>query len=399
MEAAELIDLVSRGEDSHLQFKANLTNPEGTAAELVAFSNSGGGRILIGVSDDGTINGLSADDVRRLNQLISNVASQNVRPAINPVTENVTHPNGLVLIVTVPPGISPPYMDNNGVTWVKNGSDKRKATSREEVQRIFQRAGLLHADETPVRGLSASDIDMPTFERFFSDVYGESLDEQSLPLPQILKNMNLMDEDTENLNLAGALLFAKTPQFRLPTFIIKAVAFVGNDIEGQNYIDSRDISGRFADVFQQARGFLLANTRAEQRGQSFNSVGVPEVPAIVWEELLANALIHRDYFVSAPIRLLVFENRVEIISPGHLPNNLTIKNIKAGNSNIRNPILASFAAKTLPYRGLGTGILRSLKAYPHIEFIDDREGNLFTVIVHRSPGTLPDSGGASETLT
>ncbi|MDB5694430.1 MAG: ATP-dependent helicase RecG, partial [Alphaproteobacteria bacterium] len=74
---------------------------------------------------------------------------------------------------------------------------------------------------------------------------------------------------------------------------------------------------------------------------------------------------------------LVFSNRVEIISPGRLPNNLTIANVKAGNSNIRNPILASFAAKLLPYRGLGSGVLRAIKAYPDIDLIDDREANLF----------------------
>lgn len=92
-----------------------------------------------------------------------------------------------------------------------------------------------------------------------------------------------------------------------------------------------------ADVFQQTLGFIVANTRAAQGEQGFNSQGQPEIPRIVWEELVANALIHRDYFVSAPIRVLVFADRVEIISPGHLPNNLTIENIKAGNSNMRNP--------------------------------------------------------------
>jgi ATP-dependent DNA helicase RecG len=80
--------------------------------------------------------------------------------------------------------------------------------------------------------------------------------------------------------------------------------------------------------------------------------------------------------------VLVFADRVEIISPGHLPNNLTVENIKAGNSNMRNPILASFAAKLLPYR-LGSGLLRALRAWPNIELIDDRAGNLFRVIVAR----------------
>ncbi|WP_228999543.1 ATP-binding protein [Photorhabdus aegyptia] len=87
--------------------------------------------------------------------------------------------------------------------------------------------------------------------------------------------------------------------------------------------------------------------------------------------------------MSAPVKVLVFADRIEIISPGHLPNNLTIENIKMGNSNIRNPILASFASKVLPYRGLGSGIKRAIKAYPDIELIDNREGNTFKAIISR----------------
>jgi len=112
---------------------------------------------------------------------------------------------------------------------------------------------------------------------------------------------------------------------------------------------------------------------------------VSEIPQIVFEELLVNALIHRDYFISAVIRIFIFDDRIEIISPGHLPNNLTIEKIRTGNSNIRNPILASFVAKKLlPYRGLGSGIRRSLEEWPHIEFIDDRDGCTFKAIVHRT---------------
>ena len=77
------------------------------------------------------------------------------------------------------------------------------------------------------------------------------------------------------------------------------------------------------------------------------------------------------------------DDRIEIISPGCLPNNLTVLNIKNGNSNIRNPILTSFATKILPYRGLGNGIRRALKEYPRIEFHNDHEGNAFKVILAR----------------
>lgn len=169
--------------------------------------------------------------------------------------------------------------------------------------------------------------------------------------------------------------------------MIKAVAFYGTDITDEQYIDSRDITGKLSEMFAQALSFCMMNIRYLQNNQGFNSIGEPEIPKIVFEELfeelLANALVHRDYFVSAPIRLLIFSDRVEIISPGHLPNNLTIENIKMGNSNIRNPILASFASKLLPYRGLGSGILRALKAYPDIELIDDRDSNLFKAVIKR----------------
>ena len=391
METTELIDLLSRGEDSRQQFKTDINNADALAAEIVAFSNTAGGRIFIGVNDDGSVRGLSGADVARLNMLIANVASQVVRPAVTPLTENVPHPAGTVLVLSIAEGVNKPYMDKNGAIWVKNGSDKRRATSREELQRLFQQAGLVHADETPVAGLSAGDVDMPYFETFFEQQFGEPLAQHNQPLPQLLTNMNLMNQG--QLNVAGGLLFAKSPHYALPAFVVKAVAFVGTQIEDERYIDSRDIVGKLADVFQQTLGFIVANTRAAQGEQGFNSQGQPEIPRIVWEELVANALIHRDYFVSAPIRVLVFADRVEIISPGHLPNNLTIENIKAGNSNMRNPILASFAAKLLPYRGLGSGLLRSLRAWPQIELIDDRSANLFKAIVAR-PSLLEPAGSS-----
>ncbi len=117
---------------------------------------------------------------------------------------------------------------------------------------------------------------------------------------------------------------------------------------------------------------------------SVNSPGIPEIPQAVFEELLVNALIHRDYLISAPIRLFIFDDRVEIISPGHLPNNLTIEKIRIGNSNIRNPVLTSYVAKgLLPYKGIGSGIRRALNEWEKIDFTDDRQSAIFTATIHR----------------
>lgn len=381
MEAIKLLEIISRGEDGRHQLKANFTNVDSLASEMVAFSNSGGGQIFIGVNNDGTRAGLTVDDMDRLNQLVSNAASQSVRPPINPSTENIALDDGLVMVVIILDGISKPYMDNNGAVWVKSGADKRKVTSREEIQRMFQDSGLIYGDEVPANGLTISDLDVEYFRAFFERAYDESLESQDIPLNKILENMNLAKDG--NLNIAGALLFAQRPQFRLPVFIVKAISYPGEDIHETQYLDSQDFSGKLADVFQKTLSFIIGNLRNIQGDQTVNSIGALEIPKIALEELLTNALIHRDYFVSAPIRIFLFSNRIEIISPGHLPNNLTIENIKAGNSNIRNPILASFATRILPYRGLGNGVRRALKEYPSIDFTDEKNSNYFKVIIRR----------------
>lgn len=384
METSELLETISRGEDSRHQFKRDVTSAASLGAEIAAFANSGGGQIFIGVGDDGTVQELSLADVSRLNQLISNSASNNVRPAINPLTENVPIGRGVVLVVTIPEGLSKPYVDNTGAIWVKNGSDKRKVTAREEMQRMFQQSQLVHGDDVRIPGTSVSDIDLVYFRQFFKKRFDRELDEQGLSIAQVLTNMRLLNSGL--LTVAGALLFASDPTPLVPTFHIKAVSYPGTDIHASQYSDSVDIFGRIESQFEQALAFILRNLRREQGNQGVNTEGVLEIPRIVFEELVANSIIHRDFFVSAPIRLFVFEDRVEIISPGHLPNNLTVDNIRSGNSNIRNPILASYGTKVLPYRGLGSGIVRSLKEYPHIEFIDDRDGNKFVAIIRRPRG-------------
>ena len=381
METLEILQVLAQGEDSRNQFKKDINNIDALAIEIIAFSNTMGGKIFIGVDDDGNVIGLTPERVRHINQLLSNAASQNVKPAVNPLTEIAMIDDLRIMIIDVPKGINKPYQDKNGVIWVKSGADKRKATSREEIQRLFQDSGMVHADTIPAEGMTIADIDMPYFREFFQKRYGEALEEQSIPLSQTISNLNL--GKNEALNITGGLLFAQSPSNRLPSFIVKAAAFPGKTLAQDTYIDSRDITGKISEIFQQTIGFILANTRQVQGEQSVNSLGLPEIPRIVWEELITNALVHRDYFISAPIRVFIFSDRVEIISPGHLPNNLTIENIKAGNSNTRNPVLASFAYQILPYRGFGSGILRALENYPDIEFIDDRDGNLFKCIIRR----------------
>jgi len=389
MEAIELIELIGRGEDSRTQFKQSqdVTNAKSLAGEMVAFANSKGGRILIGVDDNGSVIGLLPGDIRRINQLISNTATDCVRPSINPETENISVGEKVVMVVTVPEGISKPYADNDGVFWVKSGADKRRVTSREEVQRMFQSADLVHADEVPVEGTSSGDIDLEHFGTFIKKQYGEPLDDMlgkaGISLGQLLNSLGLAHDTT--LNLAGVMLFGRNPQRHRPAFVIKAVSFVGNDPAGDKYRDSQDILGCLRDLYKGTISFLTRNLRRLQDEKGFNTEGDLEVSPAALEELVVNMLLHRDYFISAPWRVFIFDNRIELISPGALPNNITVENIRNGVSVIRNPLIASFATKgnELPYRGIGTGILRALANVPALELESDHERNLFTARIPR----------------
>lgn len=381
MNETELLAILARGEDSRHQFKESFSNMDSLAAELVAFSNSGGGTLIVGANDAGEVVGLTAADIGRLNPLLSNAASQSVRPPVNPISLNVHTARGLLMVIQRPDGLNRPYTDYQGRIWVKSGADKRHVTAREEMQRLFQQAGLIYADEVPVAGTTVADIDRRALGEYFENRYREPLADTDQSLARLLHNMGLVRDGA--LTLAGLLLFGKKPERFRPAFTIKAVALPGRELHETRYLDSEDIFDGLAGQYQRGLAFIKRNLHYVQGDQGINSLGILEIPEIALQELLVNALIHRDYFISAPIRVLVFADRVEIGNPGHLPNHLSVEQIRYGLSNMRNPLLASHATHLLPYRGLGSGIPRALKAWPNIEWVDDRAGNQFKAIIRR----------------
>jgi ATP-dependent DNA helicase RecG len=383
LDESTLLAQIAGGEDSTRQFKADIHSAESLASEMAAFANSEGGTLYVGVADDGSKPGISRAEVNRVNQLISNAASQLVRSPLTVHTENVVLSNGnVVIVLTVPKGMDKPYFDKNGVIWLKTGSDKRRVNSKEELRRLFQISNQFHADELSTKA-GIDKLDALRFRDFLREHYTHEYPDSPEKMLRLLQNLNLAT-DMGVLNLAGVLMFAEYPELIAPQFVVKAIRYPGNKIHGTDYLDTEDFAGPLRKIFDDAHAFIMRNLHKVQAGRGVNAPGTPEIPPLVFEELLVNALIHRDYLVSASIRIFIYDNRVEIISPGHLPNNLTVAKIREGISNIRNPILVSYAAKgLLPYHGLGSGINRALENWPYIDFIDDHDGCLFKAIVHR----------------
>lgn len=379
MDAIELLDIIALGETSTVQFKRTMDSPDRIAAELCAFANSSGGTLLFGVEDDGTVTGLTAPEVREISSRLANIAAERIREPLFPTSEVVKVDRKSVLVVHVTESHSKPHFDSAGAIWVKTMGDKRRVTSREELRRIFQDAHVFYADEQVIQRSSLADLNIEAFNQFYQRQFGSSQDADTDPLVKLLTNLNLVRDG--NLTLAGLLFFGSEPQRLRPELATKAVAFYGTDATETRYRDSEDLQGTLPQQLTLAQAFVRRNQVKQQGGQSFNTEGRTPIPDEVLEELLVNMLVHRNYFIAAPQKLFIFADRLELISPGTLPNSLTVEQVKAGNSIPRNPILHGLASKLMPYRGIGTGIRRSLTRYPHIELYNDVEQNRFRVVI------------------
>lgn len=386
MKTVDLLDIVSTGETSKVQFKEDFPHKDGVAQEIVAMSNSMGGVILFGVKDvTGELIGLSAEQIEEYDRVISQIAD-NIKPIVYISTEVIrVDAEGAtknILVVHVQEGINKPYKTAKGEIYVKQGSNKRLVTDNAEIMRLFQHSGNLLADEMGVYGTSIDDINRVAFSEYFKKEFGQTFEEKGLTYQEALKAKRILPDG--RLSLAGLLFFGNDPQCFKPAFTIKVVSFVGNDINGTQYRNKpADLNGTIPQLFEKSMSFLKSNLQYLQSGQGFNSIGKLEISEIALIELVQNAIVHRDYFKNSPIRILLFDDRVEIISPGKLPNSLTVEDIKYGNPVIRNNQLVAFASKTMPFSGLGSGIRRAIAEQPNIELINDVEGEQFIVKIPR----------------
>ncbi len=330
-----------------------------------------GGVLLIGVDDKGTVIGLDNQQLSRLNQLISNTANENVKPPVYPLTDIVEVQNKKIVAVHVRKGAARPYQTSKGVFLTKSGSDKRKM-STEELRRLFATSQRLFADEEILYGSAIGDINTEAVYDFLQkdnpDIL-EDLKKDTLSTRVVFQNLGLLSEGA--MTLAGNLLFGKVPARFTPSFCIDCVHFVGDSIDAEHFIDKLTVRGTLRTQYEGAMQFLRNNLHRIPLDDGFNAQTRLEIDERVLGELVVNALIHRDYYIQSSVKVFVFSSRVEIISPGKLPN------------SFRNPVLNSISKSLLPYSGYGSGIKRVLRLNTAVDFINDLERELFICVIPR----------------
>ena len=378
-------DLCLCGETTKVQFKESFTSQKEIAKEMIAFANTKGGVILFGVEDKcGKLVGLSYDEIQVISRELGNAANEQVRPTIYIETEVVRVEEKHFLICSVEEGKNKPYKNLNGEIWVKQGADKRRITENSEILALFQDSGSYQPDAVGVNGTTFDDLDRYAIDEYLQKVYATTLDGFGGKAEQVLKNIHILNHHGVP-TLAGYLFFGKHPEYNCPTCMVKAVSFFGNDLAGTQYRDSKEILGNMPQLYDKTMAFLKANLHnVQEEGASFNTLGKLEIAEEVLEEVVQNALVHRDLLRPAPIRLFVFDNRVEVISPGALAGGLTEEDIRNGKTYQRNPYMATFATNALYYKGIGSGIVRILAEYPEIQLENDDSAKEFKVIIERT---------------
>jgi len=300
MGLTELNQRIGAGENYHSEFKEKPPRPDDLAAEIVAFANSDGGEIFLGVDDHGKLVGVEGRD--RAMQIVDNVAYHDCEPPVTVVQETIQDDGGhMIVIVHVAKGTQRPYRTNRRVYYLRTSSGRRQA-SREELLRIFQTAQSLYYDETPVLGSTPADVENQAVGDLLALAGQQGYDVEGIEQEQLLQNWRLLrrDNDATRLSIAGALFLARDPIHFVPHAYMTAPRIPGTDIANEPS-DQKRIGGRMLQMVEDGIRFLHLHLPRPHRIQGLEPEARPEFPAVVLRELLVNALAHRDYTISAPI--------------------------------------------------------------------------------------------------
>ena len=336
---SSLRDIIALGEGFTTEFKQSGTSHLGR--ELCAFANSTGGVILIGVSDSGEIVGVS--DINKLKSEVQNIA-RSIEPPLVVEIDSVEN----VLLVSVPPQNSKPY-SSGGKFYLRDGATSQRM-SRNEIREFFFKEGVIHFDEMANEWFDMkADLADERFNRFARHA--------GLPAGmnkiQTLENLHLVRNG--RMTNAGAWLLADDILKFNSAANVSCALFMGST--KTRILDRKDFNGDVYSIYQAVIGYLLEKLNTELIIKARGRDERLELPEEALREAVVNALAHRDYRSTANVQIYIFQDRVEIVSPGGLPAGMTPELL--GKKSIpRNPLLFGMLYRMNAVEHVGSGIKR-----------------------------------------
>lgn len=369
---AELLELIRNGESSGVELKRDDVHPEVIARELSALANLEGGHLLLGVEEDGTISGLTRPAGEAETWVMNICRGDHLRPPAIPYWETVTVDDETVGIVSLPADMpDKPYKAKRGRAWqvfIRRGTTSVEA-SREEEARLYQAAGLLRYDIRPLAGTSLDDLDLRRLRAYFQIVREQEVPNSDERWERLLVNTDFMVEDRGRriATVGGILLFGLNPNRWLPQAGITAIAYEGVERDYATREDARlrgpivpllDAQGEIEDrgLVDQALDFINRNiphTSVLEGGRRRDRAAYPHEAL---REAVVNAVAHRDYTIAVTdVEVAIFSDRVEIVSPGRLPNTVTVEKMRSGYRATRNELIKEVLRdyQYVDARGLG----------------------------------------------
>ena len=362
--------LIQEGEGTTLEFKENLSSS--FARELVALANTIGGKILLGVRDDGTVVGVH--DSNALRARIQDIA-RNCDPPVKVLTE----PVGGVLAVHIRDSDAKPVQCSDGFFW-RQGAATQKL-SRAEIRDFFQAEGAIRFDLSPCPRFSyPEDFDHEKFDIWLSHsgITGRP------QVEDVLVNIEAAERARGTLLFrnAGVLFFARSVRRFFPEAYITCLLARGTD--KVHILDRKDFDGGIVADIEDALRFIERNTRVAYRIKGLKRQNIPEYPTNALREAITNAVMHRDWFIDgANVFVEIYTDRVEVVSPGSLPRGLSLADL--GSKSVRrNPLIADLLHRIDFIEKAGTGIRRirnetRAQGCPEPEF----EANGFVTVTFR----------------
>ena len=375
MNKVEFLEIIGEGENSGVEFKRDDVHPDSIAKEMSALLNLEGGLILLGVEDNGAITGLTRS--REIaERWIMDIARQNLQPEVIPVWRSVTLDDGKIIGVIRLPTDSPgkPYKAKRGSAWtpyVRVGSTSREAT-REEEGRLYQASRIMRYDIKPVPEMGLESLGLNRLENYFRVILKRKTPGRKdiEGWRQLLLNTDLLAE-SEGMTfatVAGLLLFGRYPNQRLPQAGVTAAAFPRME-KDYDTTDEERIRGPLVSVLSN-RGqvlekgvidrtvdFVARNMGTTTRLEGGRRHRKKALPLDAVRESVVNAAAHRDYtLIGTDIEVSLYSNRLEVISPGRLPNGVTVEKMKEGCRAARNELLKEILRDYGYVEHLGMGV-------------------------------------------
>jgi ATP-dependent DNA helicase RecG len=382
-------------ESETLELKRQFPSNEKLAIEMIALANTKGGQIIIGY-DESTKKAVGCEVNQKNEELIANIVSDLTTPRIDYSLSYETIGKATLLIINISLGINKPYYltNKNPITgtYIRIGSTSRLA-DRETLTRLIREGKNLPFDSVSVSAKIELD------QKLLKDFFDRRKNKLGAHLPKInnaqLESLGLISNST--ITVAGALLFCKAPQDikELSNSYIKAGRFKGNK-KGQ-FIDQRTILGSLPEQIDEAVGFVLRHVNVAGKVMGIKRHDLPTYPVEILREVITNAVIHRDYSISgSSIMLSIYDDRLEIISPGGLPGQVTVENM-IDRQYSRNPTISKRMFEMGFFDSWGQGIdkIVSWAKESHLKapiFLDGGIGGQFLATIFNERLSAPILG-------